>query len=339
MEINRNLIIGRLYCLIEGRFHEIFFSLVDYRNSYFTSNNSDKIIEFYEGFENRNQLILWMTERPKGVANIYEVNGKRDIIVVIPTADFNGSYANECRENIYKGLHIIFVESGGKLDFYFNIAHNINVGLKKAIEYDPQWIIFSGDDMKKIDKIEKIERELQNIDNKTIDSVFTNPSPYHSTPMFIGKPTKLLNVSLWLLRFTSKKYSKIYQTFFHLKRFNDLLFFPRFQYDCSLFALILNIIFFKRIKSFINTLSFGIFSSNYVNRNEGKIFDETYINEMEDTDLSIRIENSKTNTTTINFLIGEYMGSTLGNGGNRTLRVVPGYSYFSKKVEDAKIKF
>ena len=45
-----------------------------------------------------------MRERPKGVANIHEFEGDKDIIVVIPTADFNGKYAKECRENIFKGL-------------------------------------------------------------------------------------------------------------------------------------------------------------------------------------------------------------------------------------------
>ena len=45
------------------------FSLVDYRNNYFTSNDPDKIIEFYNSFENRDQLIQWMKERAKGIAN------------------------------------------------------------------------------------------------------------------------------------------------------------------------------------------------------------------------------------------------------------------------------
>ena len=84
---------------------------MDYRNNYFTSNDPDKIIEFYNSFGNRDQLIQWMRERPKGIANIHEVDGDRDVIVVIPTADFNGRYAKECRENIFKGLHIIFVEN------------------------------------------------------------------------------------------------------------------------------------------------------------------------------------------------------------------------------------
>jgi len=58
-----------------------------------------------------------MKERPKGVPWIREVSDQKDIIVVIPTANFNGKYANECKENIFKGLHIIFVESEGEERF------------------------------------------------------------------------------------------------------------------------------------------------------------------------------------------------------------------------------
>ena len=124
-----------------------FFSLVDYRNNYFTSDDPNKIIEFYNGFENRDQLIQWMRERPKGIANIHEFEGDKDIIVVIPTADFDGKYARECRDNIFKGLHIIFVESGEVPDPYFNYAHNCNVGISKAMKYNPKWIILSNDDI------------------------------------------------------------------------------------------------------------------------------------------------------------------------------------------------
>ena len=103
---------SRLYCHMERTNAKLFFSLVDYRNNYFTSDNPNKIIEFYNGFDNRDQLIQWMKERPKGVANIHEVDGDKDIIVVIPTADFNGKYAKECRENIFGNIHKVFVESG-----------------------------------------------------------------------------------------------------------------------------------------------------------------------------------------------------------------------------------
>ena len=156
MASNKILNISRLRCPIEFQYDEFFFSLVDYRNNYFTSDDPYRIIEFYNGFENRDQLIRWMKERPRGIANIHEVEGDKDIIVVIPTADFNGKYAKECRDNIFKGLHIVFVESAEIPDPYFNGAHNVNVGIRKAMGYNPKWVVFSGDDMYKIDEVTKL---------------------------------------------------------------------------------------------------------------------------------------------------------------------------------------
>ena len=74
-------------------------------------------MEFYNGFEYRDQLKQWMKESPKGIATIHEVEGDKDIIVVIPTEDFNGKYAKECRDNKFKGLHMAFVESGERGTF------------------------------------------------------------------------------------------------------------------------------------------------------------------------------------------------------------------------------
>ncbi len=99
----------------------LFLSLVDYPNNYFASDDPKKIMEFYDSSENKEQLIQWMKERPKVVANIHGVEGDSKIIVVIPTADFNGKYAKEYKEKIFKGFHIIFVESGEVPDLYFNL--------------------------------------------------------------------------------------------------------------------------------------------------------------------------------------------------------------------------
>ena len=50
-----------------------------------------------------------MKKKPKGVLIVDEVEGDKEIIVIIPTADFDVKYAIECRDNIFKGLYIAFV--------------------------------------------------------------------------------------------------------------------------------------------------------------------------------------------------------------------------------------
>lgn len=328
---------SRLYCHIKYQENCLFFSLIDYRNSYFSSDDPEKILEFYNGFDNREQLIMWMRERPKGYSNINEIEGEKDIVVVIPTSDFNGKYAIECRETIFKGLYIIFVESGGKRDFYFNIAHNVNIGIQKAMECKPKWIVIAGDDMINIDPISKLIIELQKIDSKNVDVVYTYASSYHSTPMFLGSPTQFFSLSFMILKFFSKRFSYVQKTYNQMRRFNKQLLFPRYEFDTSLLYKIVNLFYFKKIETFTNILSFGILSSNFIKKCNGKVYDENYINEMEDTDLSIRIKHSMCKTAVIDFKISEYIGSSLGNGGTRTVRVVPGWTYFSYKVEKGEI--
>ena len=190
MTLYKTLNISRLHCPIEYSHEELFFSLVDYRNNYFTSDDPNKIIEFYNSFENRDQLIHWMKERPKGTANIHEVEGDKEIIVVIPTADFNGKYAMECRENIFRGLHMVFVESGGKEDFYFNYAHNCNVGIKKAMEYDPKWIVVSNDDMRMIDPPSVLRTEIMRHSENSEYVLFCSiESSYHSKFVYLSPRT------------------------------------------------------------------------------------------------------------------------------------------------------
>ncbi|MEM0136393.1 MAG: hypothetical protein QXU18_14400 [Thermoplasmatales archaeon] len=309
---------SRLKCSLNGDSLIGEFSLVDYRNNYFTSEDPNKIIEFYNGFKNREQLIQWMKDRPKGMHTIYEVEGDKDIIVVITTADYDGKYAKECRENIFKGLHIIFVESGGRDDFYFNIAHNINVGIAKAMEYNPKWIVFSGDDMYKIDVSEVLVSKLRMISNVEFDFVYTYPSLYHSHPSKMAKPNVLYKIYYSLIE---KSYKRIILELSH--KFG-------IKYIMSPISGLSRRLF-KRGYEYLETLDFGIYSSKWV-REKGKlVFDETFINAAEDLDLSLHFSLSPERTTRIDYKIGDMIGTTLGVGELRDLRNVAGIAYLNYK--------
>ena len=299
---------------------ELFFSLVDYRNNYFTSDDPNKIIEFYNGFENRDQLIQWMKERPNGIANIHEVEGDKDIIVVIPTADFNGKYAKECRDNIFKGLHIIFVESGEVPDPYFNYAHNSNVGIKKAMEYQSKWVLVSNDDMYKLDNVSVLIEKLKTLDNRNINVLYTKPSNYHSHIVRFAKP----NLLFYLYFYISNK--NFYRKLRNVARSNDLkVTYDQVPYNSKISYL------FKKGYRFINYESFGIFSSNYIRLINCELFDETFINAGEDVDLSLKLSLNPENTTTIDYRLGNYVGGTLGNRIQRSLRTHAGRVYLNYK--------
>ena len=308
----------RTECQSDLKQNTLSFTLIDYQNNYFMSHDPKKILEFYNGFDNRDQLIQWMKERPKGVATIHEVEGDKDIIVVIPTSDFNGKFATECKENIFKGLHMIFVESGGREDFYFNIAHNINVGIKKALEYNQKWVVISGDDMVKIDNVEVLKEQLMRLDETRYDVVFTNPSEYHSSLEKISAPNQLHRLYYSI---TNRNYGKALLKMYEKFGIKYLM-----SPTSGKFSML-----FKKGYVYLEIQDFGIYSSRWISRTGENLYDETFINAGEDTDLSLKISLDKLRTVKIDYKIGDLIGSTLGTSDQRGLRSVAGITYLNYK--------
>lgn len=304
----------------------LFFSLVDYRNNYFVSKNPKKIIEFYNSFENQDQLVQWMRERPKGAAIIREVEGDKDIIVVIPTSDFNGRYAIECRENIFKGLQMVFVESGEVPDPYFNYAHNCNIGIKKAMEYNPNWVVYSNDDMYKIHDVSVLVTNLRNLFLEKISIVFTNESAYHSIPARFSKArfTRYLIKPFTRLNFKNRIRIMLYQSKIERKFACEYFVSPRTGYTHFIY---------KPGFNFISFTDFFILGASYVKSLSGNLYDETFINGHEDHDIAIKLFLEKLDYAFIDYKIGDYVGSTLGNGIDRQLRNIAGLSYLNYKFQ------
>ena len=297
---------------------EIFFSLMEYRNNLFTSSDLEAIIRFYDSFQNKDDLVEWMKERPKGVANIQEVDGGKEIIMVIPTADFNGKYAKECRENIFKGLHMIFVESGGKEDFYFNYAHNINVGIRKAMEYNPKWIVVSNDDMAKVDEASVLVNELRKIHPNTADVVFTEPpGRYHCARGSIVKMNIFYIVGLLLIGKVGIMRARLYSKF-NIKYYpiTEIVKIPKFMY--------------KKVVDLTMVQSFFVISGNFCKKTSCCIFDETYANAMEDTEFSYKVVEERRKIGKIKFRISTTEGGSFGKNPSRILRETAGLVYFNK---------
>lgn len=311
MTINYN------YSFISGNDGNLFFSLMDFRNNYFISDNPNKIIEFYNGFKNRNQLVEWMKERPKGNYLIKEIEGNKNIIVVIPTIDVENEFSRNCRENIFKGLHIIFVESGYN-NFYFNYAHNCNAGIQRAMSFNPKWIVVCNDDMYKIDDINILIKELNKLDQNKFNAVFTQPSLYHSSPERISKRNILYFLFYY---FANKDNGRI-----------QLKLYKKFGVNFSMSPLSgLFSKLFKKGYTYLETQSFAIFSSKWVELFKYKIYDDIFINACEDTDLSLKLSLEPERISKIDFKIGDIIGSSLGKGISRSLRDITGLSYLNFK--------
>ena len=315
ISVSNNISGSRLKCPIDKSQYGIFFTLVDYRNNYFTSNDPERIIEFYDGFENRDQLIQWMKERPKGASEIHEVDGDKDIIVVIPTADFNGKYARECRDNIFKGMHMVFVESGVG-NYYFNYAHNCNVGIRKAMEYDPKWVVVSNDDMIKVDDAANLAILLSKIDENDITVTLAAPDNYHTKAEIVGKTNFL--ASIFYNR--NNKTRRIWK----IKRGFGIVI------SAATDSFIARLFFGKHLK-IIDIVDFAIFSSCFIKSNDGNLFDEIFINHFEDSELSLRIQFENRKTFISSYKIKSVRGGTISEGYIRDLRTIPSLAYLTEK--------
>ncbi|MEM0134158.1 MAG: hypothetical protein QXU18_02870 [Thermoplasmatales archaeon] len=266
------------------------------------------------------------------------MEGEKDVIVVIPTADFNGKYSKDCREKIFKGLHMIFVESGGKGDFYFNFSHNNNVGIRKALEYNPKWIIQSGDDVYKIDEPEVLLSQLKEIDNNTVGMPYIDPQSAYS-----GKIEYVCEKRKFAITF-EKLVNKLKP---QSMRANTTEFKGRYMISegsphlCNSVkcraSRIYSMFLYKRIHKYRDFVSFGIFGSKMIRdtiEKYGTFFDEDFINASEDWDLSIRISMLNYREASIKFRIGVMIGKTLGTHKERGLRNLAGHNLISYKAEN-----
>jgi hypothetical protein len=307
---------------------------VDYRNNFFTSSDTEKTIEFYDQFENRDQLIKWMKERPKGASYIHEVTGNKDIIVVVTTADFKGKHAKACRDEVFKGLHMIFVESGGREDFYFNYAHNCNIGIRKALEYNPKWIVISNDDVVNGSSVQALVSELLMLEDKKINIAFVKNDKQTSTVSSIktlnilGKFILQVFIKTHLGKNLKTNYKVSLLTYNLNKKFKN-------KYSVMQDRLVSNI-FYRRLYTFYNFEALGIFSSAFVKSNL-PIFDDKFINAHEDQYLSIKLSTNPDKIRWIRWSVKGLGGFSLGNGIDRGLRTFASEVYFNYKLEQEKI--
>ena len=322
--------VGRKRCPLVNDSDSVFFlSLADYKNNLYLSKDWRKIRDFYKSFKSIEDLIEWMKERPKGVAYIHTVEGESDVVIVVATADFNGKFAKNCRENIFKGKRIIFVESGELPDPYFNVSHNVNLGIKEAIKYNPRWVILSSDDMIKRDPIEVLTRNLKELDPEEFDTVFVSPSILHSSPGFVGIPNNAHRIVTKMMRGCKREFYKQVENFCGRDQYWPLA-------GANKKEKIIADLLYRKVSTVVWTMGFSIYSVEFVKKMGGEIFDETFISSEEDSDISIRIAHSK-RYTFVDYKIDEYISSSRGNWECRNMQAVPGVVYLSFKIQKGLI--
>lgn len=293
-------------------------------NDLISSHDPESILKFYSNFRDQEELVKWMRERPKGKRSLYEVEGSKDVVVVIPTKSHDSIHAKNCTDNIFKGMHIVFVESGDD-NKHFNYASNCNFGMRKALEYEPKWIVLSNDDMIKIDGPKILTSSLASLDADRYSAVFTTTSRYHSYPLFLGYPNPVRHLYFTFSGAENRVQAKLEK---------------KFGVDVVVHNYgSLQKKFFRKYVEIVNIGAFGIFSSKFVRGRGGELFDEVYLNEFEEVDLSYEISRISDRVATIDYHIGDLIGTGLGRSTVRKYRAVASRAYFNYKIKTGLLKF
>ena len=122
------------------------------------SKDVNEILKFYDNMQTPIDIVKFLKNIPnEPKRNILTVEGDTDIVIVVPTLDFNRNYAKHCRQ-IFKGQQMIFLESKDKIPYkFFNYGKTLNMGLNYALRYKLKWVIFCSDDVYKIDEFKKLK--------------------------------------------------------------------------------------------------------------------------------------------------------------------------------------
>ena len=312
-------------CPYNSSIIETTFSLVDYKNNLFNSDSLQDLFRLYSSFPSATDLISWLRERPCGNVFLYEFEGDKDFIVVIPTSDIQSELALLCRETIFRGLHIIFVESAYPKDPYFNYAHSCNEGIKQALKYNPKWILLSNDDIKSSDDINKLKTELVKLADNILVA-FTEDTPYLAHSFEIRKLNKFGKVV--------SKMGLALSKFFKSETINQIALYEKFHIYFSPFykppkILSKGTIFYKKVTNALVPGPFSAYRPSFIQEMSGKLFDEQFLNGFEDTWLALLILERDIKIGLIDYKIVPLGGMSLGKGKLRYLREIPSLSLYN----------
>lgn len=276
-------------------------------NNLFISKDYRKVLEFYEHFKDADQLIEWMRRRPVEQARISNsANVNLGVVAIVPTPDAFGKNATQI-EKVLQGIPIVFSESKGD---YWNYAYAANQAYAYALkQYRPKWVIVSNDDVQSLDNMQVLIKELDKYKDKAILHVQHN----HQTMATIGKESVLKKILVHGRLIEDKRRAL-------LRKFGVRYLPVAITRD--------NKIAYKAIgKPFRVTNDFFILNTAFFS---DKIYDETFINEAEDVELSLRTRDNCVFIEKVKVQCGS--GKSLGLGTDRLLRSVASLTYLQEKL-------
>ncbi len=130
----------------------------------YSSPSPQENLAFYFRMESVEEMLSFFRgrARPEVRIAVYERRGSDGLVVVAPTENIDSFLARGVTAS-YPESTIILVESRGP---YFNFSYAMNLGIREALERNPQYVLLTNDDVWPLGQIsaavqEALQRKLQ----------------------------------------------------------------------------------------------------------------------------------------------------------------------------------
>ena len=310
-------------------------SFISYLEYFYNSKDKLDWQNFYRNLRTPKDAIEFSHSRQNPYYAIKIINdvGYPKLVVVIPTPDVHDRITERTIAH-FGNTCIILVESSGN---NFNFAKSMNIGIQRALQLDPKWILLCNNDVYPVDNIEKLEFSLKKSqpiasvpilnEPNIIRPIVTNwfePSYIEQQLMkIISYPTELLGLSGSLISNLVASRYKIFSsdTIIRFLETNNTVY-NSITYQSSISGMLKRTIDVLKSKgrylvSYMNIQPVGIFAPYIL---EEFSFDETFINHGEDSDLSIRLKLNDINISQTNIAFGGLVSASLGRSISRMYR-------------------
>ena len=291
------------------------------------SSDKGKFYDLYSRINGPEDLIPLLQSVPKANVElkIDRPSNRSKILVIVPTSDEKSERSSDI-SHLFAPYPVVFAVSTGP---YFNYPHSCNIAISEAVKYDPEWIVLCNDDMIAIDPVEVLVESLDTLQRGVYTA--TNPGRigYHGEVCLVTKPSSFGIVFELIEFFFSKNFLGIWALTNRNIRRKQV----RIDIVRSSFTRIKSK--FSRIRDveFMNFSDFAIFSASLAKEFR---FDELFLSDYDDYDLSLRLYEAGIPVRKLPFKIGSVGGYSMSgkNGTRRFLRDQISRYYLTFKLLD-----
>ena len=239
----------------------------------FYQQSFDAVNEFFSSFSSEAGIIEWMRKRKKQEPVISEVDGKDNIIAVIPGNNPTEMMRSTSNSDLFTGFRKIYTGTGnGKPDF----SLCINESIKRALKYDPEWIAISSPNTHVYGRSRDLRNAVNLASHEDNRILIPDPSPIKSRYMRVGK-RNILSGKLNINRLEKWAYG-IEESL--SSRFGDIYIAEPMD--------ILHRAMYRWTFTVPNANSFIVLSGKWLKSMDGHVMDETFTSAYCEVDFSIR---------------------------------------------------